>query len=68
MLIITAVNITGHGVLQDKKGKAVYSVEVAINSNPPIFKGVVKGHTRAAGASALLRLIADNMDKKESKN
>ena len=67
MLIVTAVNVTynenGDRVLVMDDGVADYMVEVAVNSSPPIWHGGVH-HVRDEGASALLRRIADEMDKK----
>jgi len=71
MLIVTAVNVTinneGYQVLYRENGTADYKVEVAVNTQPPIFKGAVKNHVRDEGASALLRRIADEMDRKTKK-
>ena len=72
MLIVTAVNVTynkaGNQVLYREDGTSDYRVEVAVNTQPPIFKGSVTNHVRDEGASVLLRRIADEMDKKEKKN
>lgn len=61
MLIVTALNVTGGGG-QREDGMSDYLVEVAINHQPPIFKGSVNNHFRANGAATLLRRIADRMD------
>lgn len=59
MLIVYAHNLTG----TKEDGTSDYAVEVNVNKSRIIFQGQVKNHIRAAGASVLLRLIADEMDK-----
>lgn len=61
MLILTACNVTAPGVLADEKGKSNYDVWVGINHHQ-IWGGPINGHTRADGAAALLRKIADALD------
>src|SRR4051812_43170140 len=60
MLILTATNITPGG-LAHKDGTADYDVWVGINHHC-IYKGKVTGHVRDAGAGALLRIIAGQME------
>lgn len=60
MLILEAQNVTPGGA--DKKGYSNYRVGVWINDRP-IWKGVVEGHKRDAGAAELLRHIAYFMDE-----
>jgi hypothetical protein len=66
MLILTAGNVTGPGQLE-KDGLANYTVWIGINHHQ-IWAGPVGGHVRAAGASALLRRIADAMDSDQSES
>ena len=62
MLIVTAVNVTPVGMTY-ADGTSDYEVEVAINSQPPIWRGRIEGHMRDKGAGALLRLIANEVEK-----
>lgn len=62
MMILEAQNITPGGNTAD--GLSDYHVELRINRRV-IWRGEIKGHTRVAGAATLLRLIADEVEKKE---
>ena len=75
-LVILAQNITDQRIgtgdepldqsqlaLSRDNGTADYDVEVSINRRRFIWVGKIKNHVRAEGASKLLRLIADAMDK-----
>lgn len=67
-LILTATNVTFQartGKLARKNGTADYDVWLGINSHR-IWSGKVYGHKRAAGATALLRLIADKIEAAET--
>ena len=70
MFIVTATNVThercapgrcGEPLLAREDGTADYDVWVGINQHM-IWRGSVNGHKRAAGAAALLRLIADKVE------
>ncbi len=70
MFIVTAENVTheranagyyGSPCLAREDGTADYEVWVGINQHL-IWRGSINGHTRAAGAAALLRLIADKVE------
>jgi hypothetical protein len=61
MLIVTAENVSPGDRLTHPDGTADYKVWVGINRHC-IWRGLVNGHVRKAGAGALLRLIADRME------
>jgi hypothetical protein len=67
MLILTATNVTDPNTKrgQRKDGTADYDVWVGINQ-VCIWRGSINGHVRDAGAEALLRLIADKMEARET--
>jgi hypothetical protein len=60
-LIIIAHNIGAE--LEKPDGTADYEVEVSVNRRKFIWTGAILGHVRKEGASKLLRLIADAMDR-----
>jgi hypothetical protein len=63
MLILTAQNVTpgDDRPLARPDGTSDYEVWVGVNHHM-IWRGSVNGHSRDAGAAALLRLIAAKMD------
>jgi hypothetical protein len=61
MLIILAHNETG----TKEDGTSDYGVEARVNERV-IARLEVRGHVRAAGATTLLRKIADAWDKQEA--
>lgn len=61
MLIATAQNITPNLARED--GTAKYDVWVGVNQMC-IWRGTVDGHVRMDGAPALLRLIAETMERR----
>lgn len=63
-LIVHAVNVTGDGKLARKNGTADYEVWVGINHHC-IWRGNVNSFKRDRMAAALLREIADRMEKKK---
>lgn len=63
MLILTVQNITKGG-LKRPDGGADYDYWLGVNRTC-IAKGTIRNHKRSEGAAKLLRLVADDVDRRE---